>query len=261
MGFGWALPEAAGLRWQHRPASAVSGSHRPCYRSACTRTSNRSLSEAMFGLWHVLSSTQAPRELNTLLQSPTLAVYTWVGVSRCTMRVVPPVVSRPWLCRANTQSSSWRMVACCRREGPGGSSGGRGRQGSQQSAHAYSGTPPRCPPMLHPVPAEKPVRSRCASRPGMRSPEHAPSSRAAPPPRSGLPPARHTPAPTRGAGGAHRPPVGWIAGDRQSRGVGSSGRAAAAAAVARRVGAGSEARQQRHWRAGLEAPSKRDSTT
>jgi hypothetical protein len=34
----------------------------------------RSRSEGTFGLWHVLSSTHAPRELSTLLQSPTLAV-------------------------------------------------------------------------------------------------------------------------------------------------------------------------------------------
>ena len=75
------------------------------------RAWKRSRSEGTTGLWHVLSSTHAPRELSTLLQSPTFAVYTWLAVSTCTMSVVPPVASRPSLCRWNTVSSSRRMVA------------------------------------------------------------------------------------------------------------------------------------------------------
>lgn len=37
-------------------------------------TWKRSRSEGTMGLWQVFSSTHAPRELSTLLQSPTLAV-------------------------------------------------------------------------------------------------------------------------------------------------------------------------------------------
>lgn len=96
-----------------RGSTAARRRHARCL--AGKGTWKRSRSEGTFGLWHVLSSTQAPRELSTLLQSPTFAVYTCVPVRTCTIRVVPPVGSRPSLWRANTASSSRLMVARCAR--------------------------------------------------------------------------------------------------------------------------------------------------